>query len=59
MVSWMNAEIARTLTLPDVRELSMIGLEIVGGPADEFARYVAAEGAKWALVVKAIGAPQL
>lgn len=60
IVSRINADVGSTLTLPDVREkLGKIGLEIVGGPADEFARYVAAEVAKWASVVKAIGTPQL
>jgi tripartite-type tricarboxylate transporter receptor subunit TctC len=57
VVSQLNAEIARILRLPDVREkLLAVGMEPVTNSPDEFAAFVQSEIAKWARVVKASGA---
>jgi tripartite-type tricarboxylate transporter receptor subunit TctC len=56
----INAEVVAILALPDVRDrLGKIGFEIVGGSQESFTRYVAIEVAKWAKVVKSIGATPL
>ncbi len=60
LVQRLNADMNGVLQLPDVKErLSKIGFEIVGGPADGFAKYVALEVVKWAGVVKSIGTPPM
>lgn len=60
LANGLNAEMAGILAIPDVRDrLAKIGFEIVGGSQESFARYLAAEIAKWAKVVKAIGATPL
>jgi tripartite-type tricarboxylate transporter receptor subunit TctC len=57
VVNQLNAEIARILRLPDVREkLLAVGMEPVTNSPDEFAAFVQSEIAKWARVVKASGA---
>jgi tripartite-type tricarboxylate transporter receptor subunit TctC len=54
IVNKLNAEINRTLQLPDVRDkLAGLGAEIVGGTPKEFADHIAREIPKWAKVVKA------
>jgi tripartite-type tricarboxylate transporter receptor subunit TctC len=54
IVNKLNAEINRTLQMPDVREkLAALGAEIVGGTPKEFADHIAREIPKWAKVVKA------
>jgi tripartite-type tricarboxylate transporter receptor subunit TctC len=56
----LNAEMSAILAIPDVRDrLAKIGFEIVGGSQESFAKYLADEVAKWAKVVKAIGATPL
>ena len=53
----LNAEIARILTTPEVREkLLGQGLDPVGGTPEQFGAYLKTEIAKWARVVKASGA---
>lgn len=53
----LNSDIVRTLGLPEVRELfSREGGEASGGTPGELARHIESEIAKWATVVKAIGA---
>lgn len=60
LVTRINTDMSDVLKLADVKErLARIGFEIVGGPADGFARYVAAEVGKWAQVVRAIGTPPM
>ena len=53
----LNAEIARTLAHPAVRErLVGQGLDPVGGTPEQFGAYLKTEISKWAVVVKASGA---
>jgi tripartite-type tricarboxylate transporter receptor subunit TctC len=57
VVRKLNADIVRVLQLPEVRKsLEAASVEIVAGTPEEFARYIEAEHAKWAQVVKASGA---
>jgi tripartite-type tricarboxylate transporter receptor subunit TctC len=57
IVQKLAGEIARMLSQPDVADrLKGQGLEPVGGTPDQFAAYLKAEIAKWAVVVKASGA---
>jgi len=56
VVAKLNAEIARVLALPDVRErLLNLGMEVETGSPDAFAEYIKREIAKWARVVKSAG----
>ena len=56
----LNAEMVAVLAIPDVKDrLSKIGFDIVGGSQESFAKYLGTEVAKWAKVVKAIGATPL
>ena len=49
----LNAEIARIITSPEMRErLARDGTETVGSTAEEFAAYFKASMAKWARVIK-------
>jgi len=60
LVTRLNADITEVLGLADVREkFAKIGFEIVGGPADEFTKYIAVEVDKWSTVVNAIGMPPM
>ncbi len=53
----INAETARVLALPDVKEkLATLGLDAAPGTPEQLAALVQAEMAKWAQVVKASGA---
>ena len=53
----INAETARVLALPDVREkLSTLGLEVAPGTPEALAALIQLETAKWARVVKESGA---
>ena len=57
IVARLQAEVARTLKLPDVQEkLKTLGLEALGSSAEELAAYQRTEIAKWAKVVKDSGA---
>ena len=57
IVAKLNAEIARTLAQPAVRErLVGQGLDPVGGTPEQFGAYLKTEISKWAVVVKASGA---
>jgi tripartite-type tricarboxylate transporter receptor subunit TctC len=54
ILSTLNADVARVLHAPELRQrLSDLGLEPVGEGLDASARYIDAEIAKWAKVVKA------
>ena len=56
IVARLNAEIVKILRMPDVRErIASMGLEIVGGSAEEFTRHIFAEAKKWSEVIRAAG----
>lgn len=60
IVAKLSKDVNDALASPDVKALlSKIAFDIVGGPQDAFAKYVAAEVAKWGRVVKAIGVPPM
>ena len=53
----INAETARVLAMPDVKEkLATLGLEAAPGTPDQLASLVQSEMTKWAKVVKESGA---
>jgi len=57
IVRKLNADIVRVLQQPETRKtLEGATVEVVGNSSEEFARYIAAEHAKWADVVRASGA---
>ncbi|MGZ5120103.1 MAG: tripartite tricarboxylate transporter substrate binding protein [Burkholderiales bacterium] len=57
VIAKLNAEVLASLKLPDVREIfAAQGTDIIGSTPEEFARYIKAELAKWAIVVKKSGA---
>jgi tripartite-type tricarboxylate transporter receptor subunit TctC len=52
----IHGEIVRALNAPDVRDkLAALGADVVANSPEEFARFVQAEIAKWAVVTKAAG----
>lgn len=56
IVQKLNAEVNRVLQLPDVKEkLVNLGADPVGGGAEDFGRYIRADTAKWAKVMKEAG----
>lgn len=56
VVNRLNAEVNRTVRLPDMREkLAAQGAEPMAGSAEQTAAYIRSEIAKWAKVVKASG----
>ena len=57
IVARLNRDIVRILALPEIRELfSREGGEAAGGTPEQLSRHIASEIAKWASVVKSIGA---
>jgi tripartite-type tricarboxylate transporter receptor subunit TctC len=53
----INAETARVMNLPDVREkLTALGLDVAPGSPDALASHIQLETTKWAKVVKESGA---
>ncbi len=57
IVGRMNAEVGKVLKDPGVRKLLVDGgNDVVGGSPEEFGRLFNAELAKWAKIVKAVGA---
>jgi tripartite-type tricarboxylate transporter receptor subunit TctC len=57
IVERLNREIDAILRLPDVRQtLAIQGVDIIGGPPATFSAYIAAEGPKWAEIVRLSGA---
>ncbi len=60
LVSRINKDMNDVIATGDVKDrLAKIGFEIVGGPADGFSKYIAAEVGKWSQVVRAIGLPPI
>jgi tripartite-type tricarboxylate transporter receptor subunit TctC len=56
VVAALNREINRIIATPEVRgKLEGLGLNIVGGTPEQFARTVAADVAKWSAVVRDAG----
>ena len=56
-VARLNAEINRALASPSLREkVSMFGYEVAGGTPEQFDMFVKREAAKWADVIKRVGA---
>ncbi len=57
LVSRVNADTAKVLQMPDIRErFNALGGEIIGGTPDEFAAYIKKEIPKWTKVVRDSGA---
>jgi tripartite-type tricarboxylate transporter receptor subunit TctC len=57
VIAKLNAEVLAILKAPDVRQIfTAQGTDIIGSTPEEFARYIKAELAKWASVVKKSGA---
>lgn len=57
VTSRLNETLARIMAMPDVRErLVGAGLDPVGGSAEDLARHIRAEIAKWTKVAKEVGA---
>ena len=54
VVQKLQAEVARIVKLPDVRErMAQLGIEPEGGPTEDFARTIATEIPLWAGVARA------
>jgi tripartite-type tricarboxylate transporter receptor subunit TctC len=57
IVDKLNAEIAKIMKMPDVKErLSPVGIEALGSTPAQFTAFIKEETAKWAKVVKFSGA---
>jgi tripartite-type tricarboxylate transporter receptor subunit TctC len=57
IVKRLNAELNRMVASPSYREkVTAIGSEPMGGTPEEFAKFIRAESAKWADVIKRAGA---
>ncbi len=53
IIDTLNAEIARSLHAPDVRErFAALGMEAIGGTPEAFGAFMRAETSKWAQVIK-------
>jgi tripartite-type tricarboxylate transporter receptor subunit TctC len=54
IVNLLNKQINEIITLPESKEkFSQLGLDLVGGTPEAFAKQMRAEGEKWAKVIKA------
>ena len=57
VVKRLNAELAKILQVPDVKEkLLVLGFEPLGGTPEQFGAYIKSETVKWAKVIKESGA---
>ena len=57
IVARVNADVGKALQQPDVQEkLKGLGMQIVGGPPEQFGSFMRAEAGKWAKIVKDSGA---
>jgi len=57
IVARINTEIGKALQQPDVQEkLKGLGMQIVGGPPEQFGSFMRAEAGKWGKIVKDSGA---
>jgi tripartite-type tricarboxylate transporter receptor subunit TctC len=60
IVQKLHAEMAKSLTLPDVRErLANVGLEIIASTPEQMRAFVKADIAKWARVIRDARIPQV
>ena len=56
IVNFLNAEIVKAMNAPDVRQqMAALGADVVTNTPQEFAAFISAERAKWAMVVKEAG----
>ncbi|MDB5811420.1 MAG: extra-cytoplasmic solute receptor BugT [Betaproteobacteria bacterium] len=57
LVNRINADLAKVLQAPDVRErFTVLGAEVIGGSPEDFSAYIKKEIPKWTKVVKDSGA---
>ena len=57
IVARVNADVGKALQLPDVQDkLKGLGMQIVGGPPEQFGGFMRAEAIKWGKIVKDSGA---
>jgi tripartite-type tricarboxylate transporter receptor subunit TctC len=57
IIDWLNAEIGKILTMPDVKEkLAIQGIDTSGGTPEQFGAYMHDEFMKWGRLVKESGA---
>jgi tripartite-type tricarboxylate transporter receptor subunit TctC len=57
VVAKIQGQLADAMAKPEIKEkLSSLGLNLIGGPPNEFKTYLGDELVKWAKVVKASGA---
>jgi tripartite-type tricarboxylate transporter receptor subunit TctC len=57
IVARVNADVGKALQQPDVQEkLKGLGMQIVGGPPEQFGSFMRAEAVKWGKIVKDSGA---
>ena len=57
IVARVNADVGKALQQPDVQEkLRGLGMQIVGGPPEQFGGFMRAEAVKWGKIVKDSGA---
>ena len=53
LVQFLNAEIAKVMAMPDVKEkCAQLGFDVVANSPDKFAEYIKAEVEKWAGVIR-------
>lgn len=56
IVNFLNTEIVKAMNTPDVRQqMAALGADVVTNTPQEFAAYISAERAKWAMVVREAG----
>ena len=56
IVNFLNAEIVKAMNAPDVRQqMAALGADVVTNTPQEFAAFISAERAKWAMVVREAG----
>jgi tripartite-type tricarboxylate transporter receptor subunit TctC len=54
IIALLNKQINAIIALPETKEkFSQLGLDVVGGTPEAFAKQMRAEGEKWAKVIKA------
>ena len=57
IVARVNADVGKALQLPEVQDkLKGLGMQIVGGPPEQFSGFMRAEAIKWGKIVKDSGA---
>jgi len=60
LVDFLNAEIAKVMAMPDVKEkCAQLGFDVVADKPDEFAAYIKSEVEKWAGVIRDAKIPQI